>query len=58
MQCALVLVKTINLKITDTAYCVRKLYISIESGGYISIIYIGRYSMISDIGIKTKNQII
>ena len=30
MQCALVLVKTINLKITDTAYCVRKLYITIE----------------------------
>ena len=57
MQCALVLVKTINLKITDTAYCVRKLYITIESGGYIYI-YIGRYSMISDIGIKTKNQII
>ena len=57
MQCALVLVKTINLKITDTAYCVRKLYITIESGGYIYK-YIGRYSMISDIGIKTKNQII
>ena len=37
MQCALVLVKTINLKITDTAYCVRKLYITIESGGYIYI---------------------
>ena len=55
MQCALVLVKTINLKITDTAYCVRKLYITIESGRYI---FIGRYSMISDIGIKTKNQII
>ena len=27
--------KMINLKITDTAYCVRKLYIIIESGGYI-----------------------
>ena len=55
MQCALVLVKTINLKITDTAYCVRKLYIIIESGGYI---YIGIPSMILDISIKAKNQII
>ena len=45
MQCALVLVKTINLKITDTAYCVRKLYITIESGGYIYI-YIGRLDVI------------
>ena len=45
---ALVLVKTINLKITDTAYCVRKLYIIIESGGYILV---GIPSMILDISI-------